>query len=59
MSLDSITKDSDIAVTTTHGVVALTGSLPDQGAVDHVAAAVARVKDVRSVDTSALTVTSL
>jgi hyperosmotically inducible protein len=57
--LDSVSKDSNIAVTTTHGVVALTGSLPDQSAVDHVTDAVGRIKDVKSVDASALIVTQL
>jgi hyperosmotically inducible protein len=57
--LDSITRDSNIAVTTTHGVVALTGNLPDQSAVDHVTEAVGRIKDVKSVDNSALIVTQL
>jgi len=40
-------------------VVALTGNLPDQSAVDHVTEAVGRIKDVKSVDNSALIVTQL
>jgi hyperosmotically inducible protein len=59
ISQDSVTKDSDIAVSTSHGVVALKGSVPDQNIIDHVADAVGKVKDVKSVDTSALVVTSL
>lgn len=59
IALDSATKDSDIAVSTSHGVVFLKGSLPDQNAVAHVVDVVGRVKDVKSVDTSALTVTNL
>jgi hyperosmotically inducible protein len=59
ISLDTVTKGSEIGVSTSHGVVALTGSLPDQGMVDHLADAVGRVKDVKGVDTSALIVTSL
>jgi hyperosmotically inducible periplasmic protein len=59
IALDSATKDSDLAVSTSHGVVFLKGSLPDQNAVAHVVDVVGRVKDVKSVDTSALTVTNL
>jgi len=51
---DTLTKDVTIGVTTTRGVVALTGSLASQDAIDHVKDAVGKVKDVKSVDTTAL-----
>jgi hyperosmotically inducible protein len=56
---DSLSKDLDIGVTTTHGVVALTGSLASQDAIDHVKDVAGKVKDVKSVDTSALILASL
>jgi hyperosmotically inducible protein len=59
LAVDSVAKDSGIAVNTSHGIVALAGSVPDQSALEHVVGAVQKVKDVRSVDASALTVTSL
>ncbi|MDR3395714.1 MAG: BON domain-containing protein [Parasulfuritortus sp.] len=54
---DSVSKGFDVSVTTLHGVVVLKGALASQDAVDHVKAVAARVKGVKSVDTSALTVT--
>jgi len=56
---DSLAKDVNIGVTTTHGVVVLTGSLPSQDAIDHVKDLAGKVKDVKSVDTSALILASL
>lgn len=56
---DSLSKDLNIGVSTTHGVVALTGSLASQGAIDHVKDVAGKVKDVKSVDTSALILASL
>ena len=56
---DSLSKDLDIGVSTTHGVVALTGSLASQGAIDHVKDVAGKVKNVKSVDTSALILASL
>jgi hyperosmotically inducible protein len=56
---DSLSKDVNIGVTTTHGIVALTGSLASQVAIDHVKDVVGKVKDVKSVDTSALILASL
>jgi hyperosmotically inducible protein len=56
---DSLSKDVNIGVTTTHGVVVLTGSLASQDAIDHVKDVAGKVKDVKSVDTSGLTLASL
>jgi hyperosmotically inducible protein len=56
---DSLSKDVNIGVTTTHGVVVLTGSLASQDAIDHVKDVAGKVKDVKSVDTSALVLASL
>jgi hyperosmotically inducible protein len=56
---DSLSKDVNIGVTTTHGVVALTGTLTSQDAIDHVKDVAGKVKDVKSVDTSALVLASL
>lgn len=56
---DSLTKDVKIGVTTTHGVVALTGKLASQDAIDHVKDVAGKVKDVKSVDASALILASL
>jgi hyperosmotically inducible protein len=56
---DSLSKDANIGVTTTHGVVVLSGSLTSQNAIDHVKDVVGKVKDVKSVDTSALILASL
>ena len=55
---DSISKDVDIGVTTTQGVVVLTGTVITQDAIDHVRNIAEQVKDVKSVDTSAMKVTS-
>jgi hyperosmotically inducible protein len=55
---DSISKDVDIGVTTTQGAVVLTGTLVTQGAIDHVKNVAEQVKDVKSVDTSAMKITS-
>jgi len=52
---DGLSNDTNIGVTTTEGVVALTGNLASQDAIDHVKDVVGKVKDVKSVDTSALT----
>jgi BON domain len=59
ISRDGSDKGAVIEVTTDHGVVALSGSVPDQNTFDHVKEVVARVKGVTSVDTSALSVGSL
>jgi hyperosmotically inducible periplasmic protein len=55
---DRLSKDVAIGVTTTHGVVALTGSVATQGAIDFKDVA-GKVAGVKSVDTSALVLASL
>jgi len=54
---DSISKGVDVSVKTLHGVVVLKGALANQDAIDHVKDIAAKVKGVKSVDTSALTIT--
>jgi len=56
IAVDSLGKNASIGVNTTDGVVALTGSLASQDDIDHIKLVVAAVKDVKSVDTSALSV---
>jgi hyperosmotically inducible protein len=56
---DSLSKDASIGVITTDGVVALTGTLASQNAIAHVKDVAGKVKDVKSVDTSALVLASL
>jgi hyperosmotically inducible protein len=56
---DGLSKDVNIGVTTTQGVVALTGSLASQEAIDHVKDVAGKVAGVKSVDTSALILASL
>lgn len=51
---DNVTKGLDISVKTSNGVVALSGTVVDSGTVDHVKDLAARVRGVKSVDTSAL-----
>ena len=56
---DSLSKDVNIGVTTTHGVVVLSGNLASQDAIDHVRDVAGKVPGVKSVDTSALVLASL
>jgi len=56
---EALARDASIAVTTTDGVVALSGSVPTQAAIDQVKDAAAKVKDVKRVDTSGLLLASL
>ena len=55
---DSSSKDANVGVTTTNGVVVLTGTMATQDAIDHVKGVAEKVKDVKSVDASALRITS-
>ena len=59
ISRDGSNKGAVIEVTTDHGVVALSGSVPDQNTFEHVKEVVARVRGVTGVDTTALSVASL
>lgn len=54
LAAGSIGKDVDIGVTTTHGIVVLTGTVLTQDAIDHARGVAEKVKDVKSVDTSAM-----
>ena len=58
IAADSSSKDANVGVTTTNGVVELTGTLANQDAIDHVKGVTEKVRDVKSVDTSALKITS-
>jgi hyperosmotically inducible protein len=53
---NSVTKAFKVSVKTLHGTVALKGKLPNQDAIDQVKQIAEKVKGVKSVDTSALTV---
>ncbi|HEX3096570.1 MAG TPA: BON domain-containing protein [Usitatibacter sp.] len=50
----SLAKGFEVSVTTTHGVVVLTGSLASQDAVEHVKDIARKVEGVKSVDVSGL-----
>src|ERR1700686_1948841 len=54
IAADSSNKGANVGVTTTNGVVVLTGPLATQDAIDHVKGVAEKVKDVKSVDASAL-----
>jgi hyperosmotically inducible periplasmic protein len=54
LAADTIGKDVDIGVTTTHGIVVLTGTVLTLDAIDHARGVAEKVKDVKSVDTSAM-----
>lgn len=55
---DNVSKGFNVTVKTLHGVVILSGSLASQDSVDHVKAIAAKVKGVKSVDTSGLAIGS-
>jgi osmotically-inducible protein OsmY len=59
IAVDSPGKNEAIGVITTNGAVALTGSLASQTDIDHIRLVVARVKDVKSVNTTALSISVL
>jgi hyperosmotically inducible protein len=56
--ISSESPGNSVQVTTSNGVVALAGSVPDQDAITQAKQAAERVKDVRAVDTSGLTVSN-
>jgi BON domain-containing protein len=56
---DSLSRDVNIGVTTTRGVVVLSGNLASQDVIDHVKDVAGKVPGVKSVDTSALVLASL
>ena len=56
IAADSMGKDSAVGVSTTLGVVMLSGTLATQEAIDHVKDLAGKVKDVKSVDASGLKV---
>jgi hyperosmotically inducible protein len=58
LAADSIGKDVDIGVTTTGGIVVLTGTVLTQDAIDHARGVAEKVKDVKSVDTSAMIISA-
>lgn len=51
---EGLAKDASIGVTTTDGVVVLSGSVPSQAVVEQVKDVAAKVKDVKRVDISGL-----
>jgi BON domain len=56
IAADSSNSGANVAVTSQDGVVILSGTVPSQDALNRVKAAAARVKDVKSVDSSAVIV---
>ena len=54
IAADSLTKGVNVGVTTRRGAVSLTGTLASFDAIEHVKGIAAKVKDVKSVDTTAL-----
>jgi hyperosmotically inducible protein len=57
IAADGSSEDANVGVITTSGVVALTGSLATQEAIEHLKGIAEKVQDVKSVDTSALKIT--
>jgi len=55
---DSVSKGFEVSVKTLHGVVVLSGSLANQDAIEHVKDIAAKVKGVKSVEVSAITIAS-
>jgi hyperosmotically inducible protein len=58
IAADSLSKGFDVGVTTKHGAVVLDGTLSSADAIEHVKEIAEKVKDVKSVDTSALRTSS-
>lgn len=59
IAADGSSEDASVGVTTTNGIVALTGTLATQDAIDHLKGIAERVLDVKSVDTSALKIANI
>jgi hyperosmotically inducible periplasmic protein len=57
IAADGSGEDARVGVSTTNGVVVLTGTLATQDAIDHIKGIAEKVQDVKSVDTSALKIT--
>jgi hyperosmotically inducible protein len=57
IAADGSSEDASVGVITTNGVVALTGSLATQEAINHLKGIAEKVQDVKSVDVSALKIT--
>jgi hyperosmotically inducible periplasmic protein len=55
---DSLSKGFEVSVETMQGVVVLKGTLANQEAINHVKNVAAKVEGVKSVDTSALTISA-
>jgi hyperosmotically inducible protein len=58
IAAESNSKVANVGVTTTNGVVVLTGTMATQDAIDHIRGVAEKVKDVKSVVTSALKIAS-
>ena len=58
IAADSLSKGFVVGVTTKHGAVVLDGTLSSADAIEHVKEIAEKVKDVRSVDTTALRISS-
>ncbi|MBL6751097.1 MAG: BON domain-containing protein [Nevskia sp.] len=56
---DDVSKGFDVSVAIWDGVVVLSGTLANEAAIDRVVEIARRVKGVRSVDVSALSVASI
>jgi hypothetical protein len=56
LSSDSVARELHVAVSTTNGVVSLTGTAPNQEAIDRAKELAANVRNVARVDTTGLTV---
>lgn len=58
IAADSLSKGFVVGVTTLHGVVVLNGTLSSADAIEHVKEIAEKVKDVKSVDATALRISS-
>jgi hyperosmotically inducible protein len=55
---DGSSEDASVGVSTTNGVVVLSGTLATQDAIDHLKGIAEKIQDVKSVDTSALKISA-